>query len=351
MLKGINCLTSEPLFMGSAVGSELRANPLGFIDIGARGGIHPLVEPLAENTAVLAFDLDEAECTRLRNSCHRQSPYSVIQILPLALAGQEGPGTLHRFSAPVTDSLRPENPAIVQRYNINSLQRKGTTSIRTTTLDKVLFERKDLVDTCGEFIKLDAQGVEWEVLNGAEKTLWGRTVAILVEVNFVPFYSDQKLFSEIEMFLRERGFYFYGFQGLHYRSCKRLNKMVEAGRERVFWADAVFFKDPLANDVRQKPLSDRSNYVLFACALLTGYYDFALEVALKTWAQGEEARRIEQLVHRVAHLDPAETYQKLLNLFDRVKAFPESSNFEVGRFVDERRHINDYDDVPPYRQR
>ena len=132
MLKGINCLTSEPLFRGSAVASELRANPLGFIDIGARGGIHPLIEPLAENTVVLAFDLDEAECTRLKNSCRGQSPYSAIQMLPLALAGQEGRATLHRFSAPVADSLRPENPAIVHRYNLNSLQRKGTAFIQTT---------------------------------------------------------------------------------------------------------------------------------------------------------------------------------------------------------------------------
>jgi len=349
MLKGINCFSSESLFRDSAVGSELRARPLGFIDVGARGGIHPLVEPLAENTAVLAFELDEAECTRLRESSH-ESPYSAIQILPLALAGHEGTGTLHRFAAPVADSLRPENPAIVQRYNIHSLQRKGTTTIPTTTLDKVLFGWKDMGNTFGEFIKLDAQGIEWEVLNGAEKTLSKRTVAILVEVNFVRFYSEQKLFSEIEMSLRERGFHFYGFQGLHSRSCKRLNKMVEAGRERVFWADAVFFKDPLANDARQKPLSDRSKYVLFTCALLTGYYDFALELALKTWAQGEEARRIEQLVRRVAHLDPAETLQKLSTLVDRAKANPERANFEVGRFVDEQRHNNDYDDVLPYRQ-
>jgi hypothetical protein len=38
-----------------------------------------------------------------------------------------------------------------------------------------------------------------------------------------------------------------------------------------------------------------------------------------------------------------------LTLVDRVNAFPERSNLEVGRFVDERRHINDYDDVKLYK--
>ena len=349
MLKGLNCLLSEALFTESAVGAELRDKPLGFIDIGARGGVHPLVEPLAGNTSVLAFDLDEAECTRLKTELREKSPYAAIEVLPLALAGTEGLSTLHRFVAPVADSLRPENSLIVQRYQIKSLERIGTMSVQTTTLDKVLFDRQDLADTYGEFIKLDSQGTEWEVLNGAERTLAERTFAILLEVNFVQFYANQKLFSEVEMFLRERGFSFYGFHETHYRSLKSLNKMIETGRERAFWTDAVFFKDPISMDIAKKP-SERGCYVLFACALLTGYYDFALELALKTWAQGEEAKRIEQLVHHVAYIDPAEAYQELLALFDRVKACPERTNFEVGRFVDERRHINDYDDVPPYRQ-
>ncbi|MBW1783269.1 MAG: hypothetical protein JRL30_21320 [Deltaproteobacteria bacterium] len=54
MLKGLNCLLSDVLFAESAVGAELRDKPLGFIDIGARGGVHHLVEPLAKCTSVLA---------------------------------------------------------------------------------------------------------------------------------------------------------------------------------------------------------------------------------------------------------------------------------------------------------
>jgi hypothetical protein len=177
-----------------------------------------------------------------------------------------------------------------------------------------------------------------------------RSVAIVIETAFFHFYRGQKLFSDIERHLRKFGFSFYGFKEIHYRSCKSLDKMTEAGRERAFWADAVFFKDPLGMCVPDRPFSERDNHALFACALLTGYYDFALELALKTWAKGEEAVCIKELVHDAAYLDPGETYQGLLALVERVKSSPERANFEVGRFVDTRRHINDYDDVPPYRQ-
>ena len=67
-----------------------------------------------------------------------------------------------------------------------------------------------------------------------------------------------------------------------------------------FYADAVFFKDPLPGGPQREPLSMRGNHVLFACTILLGYYDFALELALATWAFGVEATRIEKLVRKCA---------------------------------------------------
>lgn len=349
MLKNLNCLLSEALFTESAVGAELLKKPLGFIDIGARGGVHSIVEPLAAFTAVLAFEPDEDECSRLIKE--QKSKYAEIKILPVALADKEGESILYRYASPVNNSLRPENTYAINRYQIKTFQRIGTIPIQTTTLDKVLFEKAGLLDTYGEFIKLDTQGTEWEVLQGAQRVLEERTLAIILEADFFPYYVGQKLFSDVEIFLRERGFFFYGFLEIHYRSCKSLDKLVEAGKERAFWADAVFFKDPISMGIdTSATLTARGNYILFVCSLLTGYYDFALEMALKTWAKGHEAALIEKLVHCLAKLDPGKTYGELLKLVDRVKANPETANVEVGRFVDSRRGINDYDDIPPYRR-
>jgi FkbM family methyltransferase len=340
----LNCLLTDPLFSDSAVCAALRQKPLGFIDVGARGGVHPLVEPLAGVTAVLAFEPDQAECIRMQTELDAHSPWALCQIEPWALADRQGEATIHLFSAITNNSLRPANEAFVQRYNIKTLEPRGTVPLQTTTLDQVLFQQRSQEDFWGEFLKLDVQSTEFEVLKGAERTLAERTVAIFMEVEFFQVYQGQKLFSDVELFLRDRGFSFYGFASIHHRSCKQLDKRAEAGQERIWWADAVFFKDPLAGGNLPKPLSARGNTGLFACAMLLGYYDFALELVTHS-ATGAEAKRLEQLVHAYAALPPVQTQAEALALAQRVQANPDLANIEVGHFVDQRRHRCDYDDV------
>ena len=74
------------------------------------------------------------------------------------------------------------------------------------------------------------------------------------------------------------------------------------------------------------------------------YYDFALELALKTWARGEEAERIERLVRELAALPPERGCRDATELTEKVRARPELANVEVGRFVSQRQHY-DYSDV------
>jgi hypothetical protein len=58
-------------------------------------------------------------------------------------------------------------------------------------------------------LKLDVQGLELEVLRGAEKTLQ-LADSVLVECSFVEFYKGQALFGDIMGFLSDRGFALLG---------------------------------------------------------------------------------------------------------------------------------------------
>lgn len=55
------------------------------------------------------------------------------------------------------------------------------------------------------FIKVDVQGAEWKVLDGARQTL-SRTSGLLVEVSFVPLYDGQYLWRAIIDRLAAEGF-------------------------------------------------------------------------------------------------------------------------------------------------
>jgi hypothetical protein len=183
-------------------------------------------------------------------------------------------------------------------------------------------------------------------LQGATRTLTERTVAIVTEVAFCELYKGQKLFSEVELLLREHGFSFYGFPKIHGRSCKLLDKRTHVTAERAFYADAVFFKDPLPGASNRKSVDERGVYVLFTSALLLGYYDFALELATKTWAtDANELSRIQKLISGLAQNNPVNTHNAITELAQRVSNKPELANVMVGGFVDTRRRLCNYDDV------
>jgi hypothetical protein len=237
------------------------------------------------------------------------------------------------------------NQPFVTRYNMKRFSQVGELPLVARTLDDVIFGDLGHETHWGEVIKLDTQGTEYEVLQGAKRTLQERTVALFVEVEFCPIYAGQKLFSELELMLRSYGLAFYGFHSTHERSCKLLDKRRFLGRERLLFADAVFFKDPLQAGNAVSP-NKRGEHVLFVCALVLGYFDFALELAKHTFAADAVTRRdVTRLVEELAYNDPNAARMAARGLLDKIDAHPELANVAVGRFVDERRAVSDFRDV------
>lgn len=341
-------LAQHPDFAATSVHAALRQAPLGFIDIGARGGAHDMVEPLAALTGVLGFEPDAAECARLLANPEVTAPWSCIELEPIALADKAGNATLHLLSAATNHSLLPPNEAFTARYNMVKWQVVGTEALPTVTLDSVLFGKRAQTPFWGEFLKLDTQGTEYEILQGATRTLAERSVAVITEVAFCELYRGQKLFSEVEQLLRAQGFSFYGFMPIHGRSRKQLDKRGSVTAERALYTDAVFFKDPLPGGPKPVTLSGRQTRVLFTVALLLHFYDFALELARETWlkdASAAERQHVEALVADLARLKPEDTVRALEEVMRQVQQAPESANICAGNFVDRRRRLCDYDDV------
>jgi hypothetical protein len=73
------------------------------------------------------------------------------------------------------------------------------------TVDEVL-KRKDIIKA--DFIKLDVQGFELEVLKGASKTLESAEV-VLMEVSLIEINKGAPLINEVMQFMVSRGFICY----------------------------------------------------------------------------------------------------------------------------------------------
>jgi hypothetical protein len=102
----------------------------------------------------------------------------------------------------------------------------------------------DLPETAGaDFLKLDVQGAELLVLEGAVARL-ADILVVHVEVEFLPLYKNQPLFADIDAFLRAQGFAFHTMKP-YGRTFKPaiLNNDIYAQLNQLIWADAVYVRD------------------------------------------------------------------------------------------------------------
>ena len=113
--------------------------------------------------------------------------------------------------------------------------------LKDTKVEAVRVERLD--EWCAttkipkpDFLKLDVQGFELEVLKGATDCL-GASVAVLTEVSFQEFYQDQCLFHDIVEYLWRRDFLLVA-----------LGHGTAIGR-RLVQGDALFLKRSVINVV------------------------------------------------------------------------------------------------------
>jgi FkbM family methyltransferase len=84
---------------------------------------------------------------------------------------------------------------------------RGVETVWVSRLDDFAVQH-DLPSPC--LIKLDVQGYELAVLQGAPRVL-ETTKAVIAEVSFVEFYQQQCLFHEVVEFLWDKGFQLYSF--------------------------------------------------------------------------------------------------------------------------------------------
>jgi hypothetical protein len=197
----------------------------------------------------------------------------------------------------------------------------------------------------GEIIKLDVQGAEHDIIRGAARTLASRTGCLIAEVQFMPCYSGIKLFSEIELALRDTGLKLYGLLDAQQRATKRLDKRRSFGRERLIQADAVFFFDPIEAGGAETPAVLRRSRATLLMAVILGYFDFALEMldAYPALAAGDDALR--RSIVALATVDPDAERRAADSLAEAVRAAPDRAAVVIGKLVDRRRDIHTYHDV------
>jgi FkbM family methyltransferase len=248
--------------IGSVLG---KLPPIRIIDVGAMAIGPDAYQRLAASVAceVIGFEPNEAECERLNAIAapgRRYLPYVI---------GDGSAQTFYECAAPECSSLLEPNGALVAKFAlfVDMLKVVSTTPVQTRRLD-------DLSEAQGgDFLKLDVQGGELMVLQGATELL-RETVVIHTELEFAPLYKGQPLFADIDTWLRARGFVLHNIPGFGARPFEPMVQLMpdaEPVLSQLLWCDAIYVRDFM----RLEALSD-AQLMKLAAILHENYgsYDF-----------------------------------------------------------------------------
>jgi FkbM family methyltransferase len=227
-------VTRYPTFAQCAPVAARDVAQLKVIDVGANpiDGTPPYRTLLDQHRCtVVGFEPDPDAHARLLSI---KGPHETYH---RAAVGDGHIHTLHICASGGMTSLLAPNMELLSRFHGFSqwaaVQR--TAQVPTVTLDSVPGTIP------ADMLKIDIQGFELQVFQYAPRVL-DSLLLIQTEVEFLPLYINQPLFSEIELFLRSKGFMLHRFWPLKSRTLRPMliNRDIYFGLSQTFDADAIF---------------------------------------------------------------------------------------------------------------
>ena len=243
---------------------------LSLLHIGARDGIgFPWSSAKIDNLNLILVEPDLQEVKLLKK-------YHQGDILPYVLWSKETDLVLNINNSPATSSVfEPNMSFLIQFDDSKRFKAKKKITVSTKTIDDLASNGK-LTDV--DFMKIDIQGAELDVLKGGVNYLKNNLVGLESEVEFSSMYQDQPLFSELEIFVRqELGLELWDIRKTYWKYSQ--NRYKNPIKGRLIFGDALFLRPVSKLDTWLLNMdSDKAKYklhMLITVTLAYGYLDYA----------------------------------------------------------------------------
>jgi FkbM family methyltransferase len=264
------------IFFGPRLHEHYAARPLTLVDVGARGGLQPNWRPAASHLRVVAFEPDPEEFARLTQ---RSAPGGRTLYINTALHRAPAELTLNAARNPGTSSLlEPNHPFLTRFPEAERFDVLRRIPLRVDALDSVL-AANGIAHV--DFLKIDTQGAELAILEGARNTVAEQAFGVELEVNFAPLYLGQPSFGELDTLLRALGLQLMDIRPAYWK--RAYGARYGGPKGQLVFADALYFKTEDRFQAHLERIADvpaRRSALLSAMSvsLLYGYVDYALEL-------------------------------------------------------------------------
>ncbi len=184
---------------------------IGFIDVGSIGG---LPAPWSSNANLVKFLLNfepNDSPTRGPNfMTYNTAVWEREETLPFYIyKGFNATGSSlfkqnFEYVRSNYDDIKNRGPQHLAETWFERSQLVNTTELKCRTIDEVLMD--EFPSPLFHFIKIDAQGAEFNILKGSQDLLSGSCVGLHLELFVLPLYEGIVLLDEVEAYLNNFGF-------------------------------------------------------------------------------------------------------------------------------------------------
>jgi len=236
------------------ISKNLEGEKITAFDIGAKGGVLNL-KKIKDHLTYFGFEPNQKEFNKLVQS-------NEVTYFPFALGGTNGKENFHITKHSSYSSFLQldqqnfeKHFGLMKDYKIwkEGMEIEKTISINVHTLDHVL---SDMNMNRIDFLKLDTQGTELEIMKGAKNSLTNHKIGVIfAEFNFLKIYKNQNSFSELDIYLNQLGYECIDCR-FYPNSVKQLNlsnKIYDYPRYSS-GGDAVFIPKLEHSDLAQKDI-------------------------------------------------------------------------------------------------
>lgn len=242
-----NTLNSRPRFTEYLARIKaFSVSPLTVIDIGARGGAGKEWQVYRDQHRVIGFEADEKECERLNKSASIYERY-----YPIALSSTRGIRKfyVHPRHTPTSSFFDSDTSFLARFPGWQPFMSEKHIMLETT--DFVSFAKKNKIRDI-DVMKLDVEGMEFDILRGLGKDFEKKLICISTEAYFRPWANGSPTFADLDTFLRARGFVLYDLPIFRWEKKSTSPYMFTDGifgptdRGQVVFTQALYLKDAVA---------------------------------------------------------------------------------------------------------
>jgi FkbM family methyltransferase len=243
---------------------------MNIVDAGARYGIHPSFKSIFDISRFYLFEPEPIEFNRL---VKKFSENSNVKVSNLALSNRKDNLKLRINQHTALSTLKNLGSYInEENYKFDEFREVNSVNVQAESIDNFFSNSK--VD----FLKLDVEGFELNVLEGAQFQLENNIVGVRSEVTFVDMHDNGASFGKIHDFLLSKNFELlnldYNGQGFplsNITNPKKFGKLIST--------DAVWIKKLKYLKDEPTKLENYLNIVVFC--LINGATDVAVAILLE----------------------------------------------------------------------